>query len=120
MTDMLKQWERHTDLGKESTAYIPRTDNTSNEALWPNGKAADLKFAPVAQATDSKSVGVSGRRFDSYWRRFFIFSFVFFLLCLCLDAMIEFNGIHKVHRTSKFGFTIRSNLFTTTYRKESF
>ena len=39
--------------------------NTYNRALWPRGKATDLKSVLVAEA-DSKSVEASGCRFESY------------------------------------------------------
>ena len=62
---------------EEGSAYILRTGNTFNRVLWPSGKATDLKSVPVAQMTDSKSVGTSGRRFESYQHRFFCISIPF-------------------------------------------
>ena len=106
----MHSWEVDTDSRKESLAYILRTANTCNRALWPSGKAADLKSVPLTGTTDSKSVAVFGRRFESYQCHSFCLSACFHGLVYA-KFLRETAFIHDIIRAP-----VRTCLNTTRVR----
>ena len=75
--------------GKESAAYIRRTGETSNRALWPSGKAADLKFAPVGQRQTRNLLGPLGVGSTPTGAGLFCLLVVFFQVSHCVPKLLE-------------------------------
>ena len=88
----LQSWERNTGLRQGSLTDNSPASNTCNRALWPRGKATDLKSVPVAEVTDSKSVEASGRRFESYRCHSFC------ILLACFRWFPRWQRVQTLHR----------------------